>query len=75
MVGFDNVVLAGFLMKSSFNGVRAEIKIEVSVAVVGDECLLSCAVGRVKMLGFDLILALTFPDRNKVALICAKKIV
>ena len=45
MVGFDNVVLAGFLVKSSLNRVRAEIKIEAIVAVIGDEGLLSCAIG------------------------------
>src|ERR1700681_1033687 len=45
---FDDVVLAGFLVKSSLNRVRRKIEVKSSVAVVGDESLLPPAVGCVK---------------------------
>ena len=74
MARFKNIVLAGLLMKSSLNRVRTEIKIKASVAIVRDESLLPRAVGCVKMLGFDCVLAVAFFDRNEVPLIRAKKI-
>ena len=75
MARFDYIVLTGFLVKSSLNGVWAEIEIKAGVTIIGDEGVLASAVACVKMLSPDFKLVRTFPNRDKVPLIRPKKIV